>query len=525
VSETDQRAFLLATLPPTQRQTRVAFGVIAILFVTLSVALPFANTRLPRFDAFIPAFQTAILFTDLITSALLFAQYSVVRSQALLVLACGFLFTALIVIPHTLSFPGVFAPNGLLGGTQTTAMLYYFWHVGSPLAVICYVRLKDTEIGTGKSQRSLASVVGLSVAIVIAIVCALTLVAAKGDQAFPTIFYDSVQVNPVSHLFGGLMLAIWTAIAFGFLYVRRSTVLDLWLLVMSFAWLVEVTINAFLSARFNLGWYASRLSDLSGTVFVLIVLLSETTALYANLAQTVLRQRNARQAREIAMDAIAASVAHEVRQPLGAITTNADAATIYLSRGTPDIKKTLELLARILADGHRASEVIGGVRSMFSNRRHGRVLLDANDVLQEALETLDVDLRVHRVSVVTQLDRKLPRFVADRGQLHQVFLNLMSNAIDSMSSITDRPRLLRVRTDVAPEASSIIISVEDSGIGINRADLDRVFDPFFTTKSTGTGIGLSVCRSIIEAHGGNLKASANNPHGTRFSINLPVADL
>src|SRR4029077_20731034 len=155
--------------------------------------------------------------------------------------------------------------------------------------------------------------------------------------------------------------------AFGFLYVRRSTVLDLWLLVMSFAWLVEVTINAFLSARFNLGWYASRLSDLSGTAFVLIVLLSETTALYANLAQTVLRQRNARQAREIAMDWIVASVAHEVRQPVAAITTNAEAATIYLSRGAPDVKKTLELLTRILADGHRASEVIGGVRSMFSN--------------------------------------------------------------------------------------------------------------------------------------------------------------
>jgi signal transduction histidine kinase len=129
------------------------------------------------------------------------------------------------------------------------------------------------------------------------------------------------------------------------------------------------------------------------------------------------------------------------------------------------------------------------------------------------------------VAVVIELDKKLPRLVADRGQLHQVCLNLMTNAIESMNSITDRPRLLRVRTDVTPDSSSVTIAVEDSGVGINRADMDRIFDPFFTTKSTGTGIGLSVCRSIIQAHGGNLEASANRPHGTRFCINLPVSVL
>jgi len=494
--------------------------------MAFSVTLPFTNPRLARADAFIPAFQTAILFTDLITSALLFAQYSVVRRRALLMLASGFLFTALIVIPHTLSFPGVFAPKGLLSdGPQTTAMLYYFWHIGSPLAVILYVRLKDTDIGPHKSKRSLASVIGLSVAVVMAIVGGLTLIASKGGHALPTIFYDTVHMNRVPHLVGGLMLAFWTASAFMLLYLRRRTVLDLWLLVMCFAWLVEVTINAFLVERFNLGWYASRMADLSGTVFVLLVLLSETTALYANLAESVMRQRNARQAREIAMEALAASIAHEVRQPLGAMTTNADAATIYLSSETPDVKKAINLLGRVVEDGHRASDVIGSVQSMFSNRRHGRVLVDANDVVREALEAFDVDLRVQRVSVVTELAGKLPRLVADRGQLRQVFLNLMTNAIESMSSITDRPRLLRLRTEVVPQLSSVVIAVEDSGVGINRTDIDRIFDPFFTTKSTGTGIGLSICRSIIEAHGGKMEAFVNRPHGMRFFVNLPVADL
>jgi signal transduction histidine kinase len=522
----NQRSFLLATLPPTQGQTRLAFGVIAVLFIAFSLTMPFTNTRLARVDAFIPAFQTAILFTDLITSTLLFSQYYVVRKRSLLILASGFLFTALIVIPHTLSFPGVFAPKGLLGdGPQTTAMLYYFWHMGSPLAVILYVRLKDTDIGTHKSKRSLPTVIGSSVAVVIAIVGGLTLIASRGDQALPTIFYDTVHMNHVPHLVGGLMLAFWTASAFVLLYLRRRTVLDLWLLVMCFAWLVEVTINAFLVERFNLGWYASRIADLSGSVFVLLVLLSETTALYANLAESVMRQRNARQAREIAMETLAASIAHEVRQPLGAMTTNADAATIYLSSEAPDVKKAIRLLARIVEDGHRASDVIGGVQSMFSNGRHGRVLVDANDVVRDALEAFNVDFRIQRVSVVTELGEKLPRLVADRGQLLQVFLNLMTNAIESMSSITDRPRLLRVRTDVAPQLSSVIIVVEDSGVGINRADIDRIFDPFFTTKSTGTGVGLNICHSIIEAHDGKMEAFVNRPHGMRFFVSLPVADL
>jgi signal transduction histidine kinase len=257
----------------------------------------------------------------------------------------------------------------------------------------------------------------------------------------------------------------------------------------------------------------------------LLVLLSETTALYANLAGAVVRQRNARQAREIAMDAMAASIAHEVRQPLGAVIANADAATIYLSRETPHVEKALGLLTRIGSDAHRANEVIGAVKSMFSNRQNGRMLLDANDIVRESLEIFENDLRVQRVSVVAELDRKLPRLIADRGQLRQVVLNLMTNAIESMSSILDRPRLLRVWTDVAPESSIVTIAVEDSGVGISRTDMDRIFDPFFTTKSTGTGIGLSVCRSIIQAHGGNLEASANRPHGMIFCVNLPVADL
>jgi Membrane-associated sensor, integral membrane domain len=147
--ESDEQHLLLATLPPSKGQVRLAIGVAAVLFVACAVTFPFINAPLPRADAFIPSLETAIAFTDLVTSVLLFAQFSIIRWRALQVLASGFLYTALIVIPHILTFPGAFAPAGLLGaGLQTTAWLYVFWHAGSPLAIIGYVLLKDAESRT-----------------------------------------------------------------------------------------------------------------------------------------------------------------------------------------------------------------------------------------------------------------------------------------------------------------------------------------------------------------------------------------
>jgi signal transduction histidine kinase len=133
-----------------------------------------------------------------------------------------------------------------------------------------------------------------------------------------------------------------------------------------------------------------------------------------------------------------------------------------------------------------------------------------------------VDLRMERVATSIELRDDLPLVMAERGQLQQVLLNLITNAIEAMHDITDRPRMLRVRSDMNEDASSIRITVEDTGTGIDGKDMEHLFEPFFTTKSAGTGIGLNVCRSIIEAHGGNIKISTNRPHGTVFSLNLPT---
>src|SRR5579871_1778044 len=173
----------LADSPPGPRDRRFALGAVAISFVVFAAIAPFAKLQLPQVWAFIPSYQSALVVNDLITAVLLFGQYRILRSRALLVLASGYLFTASIAVVHALTFPGVFAPTGLLGaGLQTTAWLYYFWHLGSPLAVIGYVLLKDedSEAGTS-SERSSRTIVGWSVALMVLMVCLLTWAAIQAD--------------------------------------------------------------------------------------------------------------------------------------------------------------------------------------------------------------------------------------------------------------------------------------------------------------------------------------------------------
>jgi signal transduction histidine kinase len=173
--------------------------------------------------------------------------------------------------------------------------------------------------------------------------------------------------------------------------------------------------------RFSLGWYMGRIYSLIAGSVVLIVLLSETTTLYANLARSVMRRRSDREARQTAMDALAASIAHEINQPLGAMVTNANAALRWMASATPDLDEARAALKRIVNDGHRTSQVIGGIRSMFKKDLHGRVRLSVNDLVREVVTLIEVDLRTQRVSIALELREGLPQLIADRGQLQQVF--------------------------------------------------------------------------------------------------------
>jgi signal transduction histidine kinase len=524
--EHDEQQLLLATLPPSKAQTRLAVGVVAALFVAFLLTIPFTNVQLPKVDAFIPAFETAIIFNDLVTASLLFAQFAIMRSRALLVLAIGFLYTALIVIPHALTFPGAFAPTGLLGaGLQTTAWLYYFWHIGSPVAVIGYVLLKEEDNAFNGSERSPAAVVGWSIASVTLVVCVLTWVAIEGDAFLPGIMDGAVKANRSFLLVIGALTTAFNVVALALLWARRRSVLDLWLMVTCCAWLAETLVTASVTGRFTFGYYASRLYAFVAVFSVLLVLLSETMALYSNLVYSTLRRRSNQEGRKIAMDAMAASIAHEVTQPIAAMTNNSHAALILLAATPPNIKEARAALDAIVSDGDRASAVITSLRAMFNRETNRRSRIDANSLVQDTLKLVDADLRSRQVTVSTELREGLPQLAADRAQLQQVFLNLFMNAIEAMRTVTDGVRLLRIKSDFIQEHSGILITVEDSGPGIASKDKKRILEPFFSTKPTGTGIGLAICQSIVESHGGHMRVSDNHPRGAIFHVALPEGEM
>jgi C4-dicarboxylate-specific signal transduction histidine kinase len=218
---------------------------------------------------------------------------------------------------------------------------------------------------------------------------------------------------------------------------------------------------------------------------------------------------------------LTASIAHEVNQPLAGVAANAEAGLRWLRRGTPDVDAACRSLEWIIDDGNRASEVIRRVRSLANKTGVERFPLDVNDVAREVIALVQRELTSHRVSLRMELAPALPIILADRVQLQQVIINLVMNGIEAMQSVTDRPRELVIRSH-QDETQQVLISVTDCGVGISTENADRLFNPFFTTKSSGMGMGLSICRSIIEAHGGRLWATANIPHGATFQFTLPV---
>jgi PAS domain S-box-containing protein len=218
---------------------------------------------------------------------------------------------------------------------------------------------------------------------------------------------------------------------------------------------------------------------------------------------------------------LTASIAHEVNQPLAAVVANAEACLRWLDRGTPDLDAVRRSVEWIIDDGNRASEVIRRVRALANKTEIEKVPLDVNDVVREIIALVQRELTVHRVSLRTEFAPALPTILGDRVQLQQVIINLVMNGIEAMQSVADRPRelVIRSRQDGPQE---VLVSVTDCGVGISAENADQLFTAFFTTKSGGMGMGLSICRSIMEAHGGRLWATANVPHGAAFQFTLPV---
>jgi len=234
------------------------------------------------------------------------------------------------------------------------------------------------------------------------------------------------------------------------------------------------------------------------------------------------RSEVARMTQRMAMGEMAASIVHEINQPLAAVAANADAGHRWLSRERPDIEEARAAFKRIVGDSRRASAIIDEIRLMFRHDGMTTTALDVNALTREVLSLLRGDLENHRITIDMHLPDGLPPVSANVVQLRQVMVNLITNAADAMSTVMDRQRLLRLRTQ-AHEPDGLLMTVEDTGSGIDPQHADRIFEPFFTTKPHGMGMGLSICRSIVEHHGGHLSVAPGLTHGSIFQVSLPAA--
>jgi PAS domain S-box-containing protein len=249
-----------------------------------------------------------------------------------------------------------------------------------------------------------------------------------------------------------------------------------------------------------------------------------TASIRADHAEHALHKAQAELAhvtRVTTLGELTASIAHEVNQPLAGVIANAEACLRWLDRGTPDLDAVRRSVQWVIDDGCRASEVIRRVRALANKADLEKAPLDINDVVKEVIALVQRELFSHLVSVRTDFAPALPMILGDRVHLQQVIINLVMNGIEAMQSVTDRPRelVLRSRRD---EKQQVLVSVTDCGVGIPAEKADRLFNAFFTTKSSGMGMGLSICRTIMEAHGGRLWATANIPHGATFHLTLPL---
>jgi C4-dicarboxylate-specific signal transduction histidine kinase len=229
----------------------------------------------------------------------------------------------------------------------------------------------------------------------------------------------------------------------------------------------------------------------------------------------------ARIARITTMGELVASIAHELNQPLGSIVTSGDACLRWLTAKPPNLDEVRQAVEAIIRDGTRASSVLVRIRGLLRRGERLRERSDINDIISEVIALSHSELRRNGASLRTEMPGNLPSIVVDRVLLQQVILNLIMNAVDAMRAVSDRARVLRIRTE-EQSSGSIVVLVQDSGVGLDPKHSSRMFEAFFTTKADGIGMGLTISRSIIEAHGGRLWAVANGEPGSTFCFTLPI---
>ncbi len=519
--EQDRGGLLISAARPTRLQRRLAPAILLALVFGLALVVPFARMPLSGTETFLPGYAAAVLVVELVTALLLYALFVAQPGPAVLVLATGYLLTGLLVIPWVLSFPGVFGALGIDMGLQSTAAIASLRRFAFPMAVICYVLMKDRARPRPWADPSAAALVAVVIIATLVLVGLITAAAMLGGHALPPLMRDARHVAALWSAVPATALALY-GVALLLLWRRGRSVLDLWLMVVIAILAIEIIFLSYVSGgiRMSIGWWVGRVLGLIAASTVMVVLLTETTMLYARLARSVAAERRIREARISAMEALSATIAHEVSQPVAGMITNANAGLRWLGQGSVGQAETRAALERIVRDGHRAGEVVKGVRAMFQPGTRAREALDLNACIRDALERCRDEAKAHRVTIQFDPADDLVPVIGNRIQLEQVVSNLAVNAIEAMRDQPGPGRRLSIRSRMLQD-DLVQVAVEDTGPGLPAGQAEQSFAPFHTTKPDGMGMGLMFCRFVVECHGGRLWVESVEGRGARFLFTLP----
>lgn len=554
-SRPDDDISFISTAEVTSRELRLCVALIAISAVVFVGCAPFVRAQLPSSVAFVASYNSISALAALATAIILFGQFAMLRSWAMLLLASGYLFASLLSLVQLLTFPGVFAEDGLLGaGPQTALWLCIFWHGGFPITVIIYALFHDD--GRGAISPSYPAT-ATAVVVVAGAVLACWLAATWGtehERVLPSLL-NQAGFTPAQRIIN-LTDIVLSLAAFALLAkaVRRR-LLNAWLFVVMGYWLCDITLSSYLNLhRYDFGFYAGRVYGALATSFLLAVLLAEHSRLYRQLAITALRSREraaqlshanrtlkneivhrqhteeelrrlqaelARVSQVTAMGELTCSLADEVNHPIGAVILNAETCLRWLSSAVPDVEKARNVINAIVRDGLRASEIVGRIRQLFESTVPVREPVNVNELIRGMIALLHAEAARHSVLLRMELMETHFRVEGDPTRLRQVLMNLMINSIEAMSS-TEGPRELTITSELT-ENEYITVCISDTGVGLPPLPANQIFKTFFTTKRNGIGLGLSISRTIVEEHGGQLWGANNPSHGAKFCMTLPIA--